>query len=71
LLLSELELFIANAPELGKFFLFLLSICLLFAVASYLQSTATLNSQLHLKLASLLLFEQSIGLLFGFLNLLV
>jgi len=71
LLLSELEFFIANAPELSEFFILLLCHVLFLVVAGYLQSSAALNSQLHLKLASLLLFKQSVGLLFGFLDLLV
>ena len=69
LLLSHLQLFVANLPELGEVLLLLLFGGLLSLFPVDLQLARPLNSGLHLSLALLLLFIESVGAVFSFSNL--
>ena len=61
LLLSHLQLFVANLPELGELLLFLTLSSLDSLLALNLELPAPLNGSLHLGLALLLLNEEPVG----------
>lgn len=71
LLFSELQLFVSGAPEFSKLLLLLLGRGLLLLTSLNLKLTAPLNSELHLHLSTLLLLEESVGLVFSLSDLLV
>lgn len=71
LLLSKLELLIADLPEVSKVLLFLKLVALSLVLAVNLQRARSFNSLLHFEFATLLLFVKTIGLILGFSDLLV
>lgn len=71
LLFGELQLFVSGAPEFSELLLLLLGRGFLFLESLNLKLTASLDSELHLHLSSLLLLEESVGLVFSLGDLLV
>lgn len=71
LLLGQLELVVACAPEFGEFLVFLLGRNLLLYLPLDLKLSAALDGQFHLHFASFLLFEEAVCLVLGFCHLLV
>lgn len=71
LLFGELQLLVADLPEVGEVFLLLEFVALVLALAVNLQRTRAFNSLLHFKFAALLLLIESVGLVLGFGDLLV
>ena len=71
LLLGELQFFVTSAPELSKLLVFLFDGGLFFVESLNLKLTTSFNGELHLHLSALLLFEKSVGFVFGLGNLLV
>ena len=65
LLLGKLQLFVANAPELGELLLLLFSLDLVLLLALNLKCAASVDCRLHLGLSALLLLEESVRLVLG------
>lgn len=65
LLLSKLQFFVANAPELSKLLLFLLCLDPLLLLALNLKCAAAIDGCLHLSLLALLLLKEPICLVLG------
>jgi len=66
LLLGELQFFVTSAPELSKLLVFLFGGSFFFLESLNLKLTTSFNGELHLHLSALLLFEKSVGFVFGF-----
>lgn len=66
LLFSHGQLFVTGIPELGEFFLFLLSGLFFFLSAHYLDLTASVYCLLHFEAAALLVFEKGVCFVFSF-----
>jgi len=71
LLLSELELLVADLPEFCEVLLFLAFISFVLSLAVDLKSTAAFNSLFHFKLSTLLFLVETVSLIFSLSNLLV
>lgn len=71
LLLSKLELLVADLPEVSEVLLFLELIGLALVLAVNLQRARSFNGLLHFEFAALLLFVKTIGLILSLSNLLI
>jgi len=71
LLLSKLQLLVADLPELGELFLFLDLVGLLLLAALDLEGARPLDGLFHFELAALLLLIETVGFVLGLSHLLV
>ena len=71
LLLSQLELLVADSPELSEVFLFLLLGNVFGPLALDLEGSALVDGLFHISLSLLLLLEESVSLVFSLRNLFV